>query len=82
MLSYRQIERTVSNMKQRKSYRMSDFSLSQLDMLQEYYGWNHTQLIEKSIDVLMQLMISDKHNISVGSFSLPDGEKKVLFEVK
>ncbi len=68
-------------MKTSKTYRMSDFSLTQLDMLQEYYGWNQTQLIEKSIDILMQLMISDKHNISNGSFSLPDGEKKVIFEV-
>ena len=69
-------------MKKTKTYRLNDVTLKQLEMLQEYYQWNHTELIEKAVAVLEQLMVSEKYDIPVGSFSLPDGEKKVFFEVK
>lgn len=68
-----------------KTYRLSEVTLRQLERLQEYYQWNSTELIEKAVDMLEVFMLADIYDIadySSGVLSLPNGEKKLFYEVR
>lgn len=68
-----------------KTYRLSEVTLLQLEELQKYYQWNQTELIEKAVAMLEVFMLADCYGIadlSSGIISLPNGEKKLFYEVK
>lgn len=65
-----------------KTYRLNEVTLSQLEELQQYYQWNHTELIEKAVSMLEMFMLADRYGLPSGMLSLPNSEKKLFYEVK
>ena len=65
-----------------KTYRLNEVTLSQLEELQKYYQWNHTELIEKAVAMLEMFMLADRYELPNGMLSLPNSEKKLFYEVK